>query len=120
MNVSPTKKLTQQLNRDCSWKASNKTIRCRMIKKTVGFFFLVGDIENIDQRIRYWKTTRFFHFTAASCFWGSFFYCCLQQHNDSDVTMTGVGGDRFVPVVGDIDCAQGSEEEKERVSVLFL
>lgn len=31
--------------------------------------------------------------------------------------MTGVGGDRFVPVVGDIDCAQGSEEEKERVSV---
>jgi hypothetical protein len=26
--------------------------------------------------------------------------------------MTGVGGDRFVPVVGDIDCAQGAKSEK--------
>jgi hypothetical protein len=41
-----------------------------------------------------------------------FFYCCLQQRNDSNVTMTVVGGDRFVPVVVDIDCAQGAKRER--------
>jgi len=41
-----------------------------------------------------------------------FFYCCLQQHNDSRVTMTVVGGDRFVPVVVDIDCAQGAKSAR--------
>lgn len=31
-------------------------------------FFLVGDTQDIDPRIRYWKSTSFFHFTAASFF----------------------------------------------------
>jgi hypothetical protein len=74
-------------------------------------FFLVDDTEDIDPSIRYRKTKSFLHFTAASLFL-FFFYCCLQQHNDSKVTTTVVGGDRFVPVVVDIDCAQGAKSAR--------